>query len=81
MAKLFLELGFVKLHASQEEQIMLASIWKLIGGDEKGKRMVNLINVKIVMCCILNFHTDWFIDNFRDDLKLNKEKIGRHEEK
>jgi hypothetical protein len=78
MVNLFLDLGFVKEKPSQEEQVALASIWSLIGGDEKGQQKVNLINVKIVMCCIQNFHTDWFIDMYRGDV-LDKLKLGRHE--
>jgi len=62
MVNLFLELGFVKQNPSQEEQVALAQIWNLVGGDDKGKSKVGLLNIKIVMCCIQNFHTDWFID-------------------
>lgn len=36
MSKLFLTLGFVSPVALENEQIMLADIWKHIGGDEEG---------------------------------------------
>jgi hypothetical protein len=36
MSKLFLSLGFVSQVALENEQIMLADIWKQIGGDDEG---------------------------------------------
>jgi len=36
MSKLFLSLGFVSPVALETEQVMLADVWKSIGGDEEG---------------------------------------------
>ena len=52
MSELFLHLGFIQPKELEKEQILLAQIWKLIGGDPAGECLVNLLNVKAVMCCI-----------------------------
>lgn len=52
MSQLFLSLGFVTLKGGEQEQILLAQIWKIVGGDNEGSSFVLLKNVKIIMCCI-----------------------------
>lgn len=56
MSKLFLSLGFVSPVALESEQIMLADIWKQIGGDEEGQESVPLSNCKNMLRAIQNFH-------------------------
>ena len=56
---------------------MLANIWKLVGGNADGNGEVLLWNVKVVMCCIQNFHIDWLIDLEREDVKASYRNIGR----
>ena len=67
MSWLFLTMGFVKSNGSDEDQALLANIWRQIGGDEDGKSTVSLQFVKVFMCAILNFHIDWIIDLERED--------------
>jgi hypothetical protein len=42
--------------AQEHEQIMVAEIWKAIGGDEEGQGTVPLTNCKNIMRAIQNFH-------------------------
>ena len=56
MSKLFLSLGFVSPVALENEQMMLADIWKSIGGDEEGQETVPLSNCKNILRAIQNFH-------------------------
>lgn len=56
MSKLFLQLGFVSPIALENEQMMLADIWKSIGGDEEGQETVPLSNCKNILRAIQNFH-------------------------
>jgi hypothetical protein len=39
---LFLNMGFLKAKGSDEDQALLANIWRQIGGDEDGKSVVPL---------------------------------------
>jgi hypothetical protein len=79
MSNLFLTLGFVQPTSNDAEQLLLANIWKLVGGNSDGNGEVMLWNLKVVMCCIQNFHIDWLIDLEREDVKANFKKIGRFE--
>jgi hypothetical protein len=78
MSWLFLNMGFVIANGSDEDQALLANVWRQIGGDEDGKSVVPLQFVKVFMCAILNFHIDWIIDLEREDQSgVNPNKIGR----
>ena len=78
MSWLFLNMGFVRSDGTKEDQNLLASIWRSIGGDEEGKRAVSLQFVKVFMCAILNFHIDWIIDFERDqEPGVNPNQLGR----
>lgn len=82
MSGLFLQLGFARVHSSDNEQLFLAQIWKIIGGHPDGDGEVYLHNAKVIMCSIQNFHIDWMIDNERDETDSNaspSRKIGRFE--
>jgi hypothetical protein len=46
MSQLFLKLGFVSPIAQEHEQLMLADIWKSIGGDHEGQGEIPLGNCK-----------------------------------
>jgi len=46
MSQLFLKLGFVSPIAQEHEQLMLADIWKGIGGDHEGQGVIPLGNCK-----------------------------------
>lgn len=52
MSNMFLTLGFVQPESSEAEQLLLANIWKLLGGSSDGNGEVLLWNIKVVMCCI-----------------------------
>ena len=80
MSQLFLNLGFVGQEGKDDEQILLANIWKMVGGDQDGKEEVSLQHIKVVMCAIQNFHIDWLIDHEREDQGLKPTEIGRFEE-
>ena len=51
-----MRLGFVSPVAQEHEQIMVAEIWKAIGGDEEGQGTVPLTNCKNIMRAVQNFH-------------------------
>ena len=71
-------MGFVKSNGSDDDQALLANIWRQIGGDVNGKSNVPLQFVKVFMCAILNFHIDWIIDIEREDNPgVNLNQIGR----
>ena len=59
---------------------MLANIWRCIGGDIEGNKMVKLHHCKAIMCCIQNFHIDWIIDNERSPGPVNPSHLGRFED-
>ena len=40
MSHLFLTLGFVKPKGLEQEQMLLANIWKCIGGDPEGQNKI-----------------------------------------
>ena len=42
MSWLFLTMGFVKTNGSEEDQALIAKIWRQIGGDEDGQTTVPL---------------------------------------
>lgn len=65
MSQLFLAMGFVRAEGVESEQLMLANIWKQLGGDDNGKTTIPLKRAKIFMCGIQNFHIDWLIDTER----------------
>ena len=78
MSWLFLRMGFVKSNGSDEDQALLANIWRQVGGDEDGRSTVPLQYVKVFMCAILNFHIDWIIDLERENqLGVNPNNLGR----
>jgi hypothetical protein len=77
MSNMFLTLGFVQPASSDQEQLLLANIWKLVGGNPDGNGEVLMWNIKVVMCCIMNFHIDWLIDLEREDVKTTYKNIGR----
>lgn len=78
MSHLFLLLGFVSAEGKEKEQIMLANIWKTLGGDQLGQETIPLQRVRVMMCAIQNFHIDWMIDLEReDDGYVNPRKTGR----
>ena len=56
MSQLFLKLGFVSPVAQEQEQLMLADIWKSIGGDHEGQGQIPLGNCKNLLRAIQNFH-------------------------
>lgn len=76
MSHLFKSLGFVSFD-SDKEHLLLASVWKMLGGNPDGEGQVLLHNVKVVMCAILNFHIDWMIDY--DRTEMNTQHIGHFE--
>jgi len=81
MSQLFLNLGFVVPEGSEDEQLLLANIWKQVGGDPEGEQEVLLRNMKVIMCCIQNFHLDWIIDYERPgDEKVVPSKLGHFDE-
>jgi len=73
MTTLFKNLGFVVAEktSKKREESLLESIWNLVGGEENP---INLKNVKAVMCCILNFHVDWYLDSNEDP--VNPHHLG-----
>ena len=78
MSWLFLSMGFVKANGSDDDQALLANIWRQIGGDEEGRDSVPLQFVKVFMCAIINFHIDWIIDFEREEEPgVNPNHIGR----
>lgn len=78
MSSLFMNLGYVQNDSNDQEQLLLAIIWKMVGGNPDGEGQVLMHNVKVVMCSILNFHIDWMIDYDRND--FNKQQVGRFED-
>ena len=74
-------MGFATPNGNETEQLMLAQIWKMIGGNADGDGQVLLHNAKVVMCSMLNFHIDWMIDSERQDEEVSprRGKIGRFE--
>lgn len=78
MSQLFLNLGFVRPDGRESEQVQLANIWKIIGGDPHGKELLPLQRAKVIMCAIQNFHIDWIIDPQREDFtRVSPASIGR----
>ena len=79
MSHLYLLLGFIQPDGRDVDRTALASLWKVVGGDESGKELVRLQSVKVIMCAVQNFHIDWLIDDVRDDesFTVNPRKIGR----
>ena len=77
MSQLFLSLGFVRPNGVESEQLMLANVWRSIGGDENGKEQVPLKRAKVFMCGIQNFHIDWLIDVESPDASINGQSVGR----
>jgi len=71
-------MGFAS-QTSEKEQILIANIWKLVGGNYAGDGKVLLWNAKAIMCCIQNFHIDWLIDLNRQEDHPAKQ-FGRFEE-
>jgi len=51
MTQLSLNLGFVKT-CTEQEQTLLAQLWRILGGDEDGEGKVVLHFIKTIMCCI-----------------------------
>ena len=56
MSQTFLRLGFVNPGAWEAEQMQLANIWKVIGGDIEGQGTIPLGNCKNFLRAIQNFH-------------------------
>ena len=80
MSHLFLSLGFVKPNGLEQEQIMLANIWKCAGGDAEGQNKIKIHNCKVIMCCIQNFHIDWIIDPLRENEPVLPNQLGRFDD-
>lgn len=78
MSLLFLKLGFVSPVAKESEQVMLAEIWKRVGGDTQGTNSVPLINVKNFMRAIQNFHHQDMMDTTRSGPEVDTSNLGRH---
>lgn len=45
-------LGFVTPEGRESDQMSIAHLWKVAGGDEEGKEQVPLQVVKVLMCAI-----------------------------
>ena len=81
MSMLFLNLGFIRPDGRDSEQVLLANIWKSVGGDIYGKELIPLQRVKAIMCSIQNFHIDWIMDNQREDfVRVDQNNLGRIED-
>ena len=80
MTQLSLNLGFVKT-CTEQEQTLLAQLWRILGGDEDGEGKVVLHFIKTIMCCIQNFHIDWIIDYQREESEngVKPSRVGRIE--
>ena len=80
MSQLFLALGFVQPDGRESDQVSIAHMWKIAGGDEEGLAQVPLHVVKVLMCAIQNFHIDWLIDEQRSEGgSIKAGSIGRRE--
>ena len=77
MSQIFLKLGFVSPVAKESEQLQLAEIWKLIGGDVEGQSKIPLSNVKNFLRANQNFHHQDVIDTERKGLTFNPKQLGR----
>lgn len=81
MSQLFLKLGFVSPIAQEQEQLMLADIWKSIGGDHEGQGQIPLSNCKNLLRAIQNFHHQDIMDLEREQSnQIETMNIGRETE-
>lgn len=78
MSQLFLKLGFVSPVAQEQEQLMLADIWKSIGGDHEGQGQIPLGNCKNLLRAIQNFHHQDIMDLEREHTShIDTMNVGR----
>lgn len=81
MSQLFLKLGFVSPVAQEQEQLMLADIWKSIGGDHEGQGQIPLSNCKNLLRAIQNFHHQDIMDLEREHTShIDTMAVGRETE-
>lgn len=81
MSQLLLRLGFVNRSLKQSEQLLLADIWRKIGGDAEGQGQVPFCNLKNFLRAIQNFHHQELLDVEREADPSKYERnglIGRH---
>ena len=81
MSQIFLKLGFVSPVAQEQEQLMLADIWKSIGGDHEGQGLIPLGNCKNLLRAIQNFHHQDIMDLEREHTShIDTMNVGRETE-
>jgi len=80
MSQIFLKLGFVSAIAQEREQLLLADIWRHVGGDEDGKGSIPITNCKNFMRAIQNFHHQDIIDNESESNRVDPNNLGKEYE-